>query len=780
MKLRYILLFIILLLSVNVFATHIIGGEITYKYLGNNSYKITLKVYRDCNTGQAPFDDPAVLGVFNGQGALISTINMGNPAVTNIPPNLNNPCITIPPDVCVEQAIYTSTQNFPPLAGGYQIVYQRCCRNGTIVNINDPGNVGSTYIAKIPDVSVYGYNSSPIFTNYPPIAVCEGMELLFDHSATDPDGDVLVYSFCTPYEGATAGNPMPQPPNGPPFGTVIWVPPFSMTNQISSTPQMSINANTGLLTANPDAVGQYVVGVCVKEYRNGVFLGEDRRDFQFNVTQCNPVVLAKFNTTIGNLDTVLACGEFTIKFNDASIGDQNLVWDFGDPSTNLDVSTSQHPLYTYPGAGNYTVTLIVNPGLPCSDTAVKVISIHNPIQTDFSFDTVCAFSPTSFFDESVTLEGFMNSWNWSFDDGTSSIVQNPANIYQQGGTYDVTLISANNFGCKDTVTKQVLVYSLPVPNAGPDTMICDIDSVALHAENGINYSWSPNYNLSNAVISDPIVQPDVNTTYFVTVTDLHNCVNIDSAVILVVDTVISVAGTDTTICLNQPLQLFSSNAVYYQWEPASLTSNPGIIAPYVYPVVNTTFTVTSFIGSCFDVDSVSVIVNPIPIANAGPGGTINQGENFQLNGSGGGNYLWQPSEDLNDPTLDWPIAFPLNTTTYTLIVTNEFGCSTQDTAVLIVTHIHELYVPNVFTPNGDGFNDFFVYFTKGIRKINELKVYNRWGQIVYSTNGYDETPWEGTSPKGLESPMGVYVYYIVAETYDGDLISKKGNLTLLR
>lgn len=95
---------------------------------------------------------------------------------------------------------------------------------------------------------------------------------------------------------------------------------------------------------------------------------------------------------------------------------------------------------------------------------------------------------------------------------------------------------------------------------------------------------------------------------------------------------------------------------------------------------------------------------------------------------------------------------------------------------MIVTHIHELYVPNAFTPNGDGFNDFFVYFTKGIRKINELKVYNRWGQIVYSTNGYDETPWEGTSPKGLESPMGVYVYYIVAETYDGDLISKKGIL----
>ena len=780
MKSKYLILFFISLFTTRVFATHIIGGEITYKYLGNNSYKITLKVYRDCNTGQAPFDDPAVLGVFNSSGSLLSTMNLGNPAVTHVQPNLNNPCITIPPDICVEQAIYTGTQNFPPIAGGYQIVYQRCCRNGSIINILDPGNVGSTYIAKIPDVGVYGYNSSPYFNNYPPIAVCEGMPLVFDHSATDPDGDQLVYSFCTPYEGATAGNPMPQPPNGPPYGNIVWVPPYNVNNQISSSPAMAIDANTGLLTANPTAIGQFVVGVMVKEFRNGVQIGEDRRDFQFNVTECNPVVLAKFQTSIGNADTVLSCGNLGITFQDVSIGDQFLHWNFGDPNTFSDSSTSQHPIYVFPGIGNYTVTLIVNPGLPCSDTATKIISIHNPIHTDFSADTVCALLPTGFLDESVTLDGFMSSWNWTFDDGNNSSAQNPINSYQQGGNYNVTLISKNNFGCKDTMIKSVLVYSLPIPNAGPDTMICDIDSVTLYASNGINYSWSPNYNLSSTTVSTPMAQPDVNTSYVVTVTDLHNCVNTDTAIVLVVDTVISVAGPDTVICMNQLLQLFSSNAVYYRWQPASLTSDPNIIDPYVFPTSNTTFTVTSYIGSCFDIDTVTVGVKPIPIPNAGPDGTINQGEKFQLLGSGGGTYLWFPPNDLSDPTYDWPLAFPLNTTTYILTVTNEFDCSATDTAVVFVTHIHELYVPNAFTPNGDGFNDFFVYFTKGVRRITKLEIYNRWGQMVYSNNGYDETPWDGTAPNGKESPMGVYVYYIVAESYDGDLISKKGNITLLR
>ncbi len=780
MKLKYFLLIINLLITTGVFATHIIGGEITYKYLGNNNYKITLKVYRDCNTGQAPFDDPAVVGVFNSQGTLLSTINLGNPAIINIPPVLNNQCITMPPDICVEQAIYTTTESFPPITGGYQIVYQRCCRNGTIVNIYDPGNVGSTYITKIPDVNLVGYNSSPSFNNYPPTAICEGMQLSFDHSATDPDGDLLVYSFCTPYEGATAALPMPQPPSAPPYGNVVWVSLFNLNNQISSSPPMAINSTTGLLTAEPNAIGQYVVGVCVKEYRNGVYLGEDRRDFQFNVSQCNPQAVAKFKTNKGIGDTILMCGQYNIKFTDISIGDQNLIWDFGVPNSTSDTSTLSQLVYTYPGIGDYIVTLIINPGMPCSDTAYKVISIHLPIQTDFISDTVCVFSASQFQDATFSPEGFINFWKWNFDDGNNSIISNPNNTYQNGGIYNVTLISSNNFGCKDTITKSVLVHSLPDINAGTDTMICDIDSVVLSANNGVIYSWSPNYYLSNSAIANPMVQPKVSTTYFVTVTDLNNCENTDSVVILVTDTVISIAGPDTTICLYQPLQLFSNNAVYYQWEPAILTSDPNISNPFVYPEMNTTFTVGSFIGSCFDIDSVSVIVNPIPIANAGPGGIINQGENYQLHGSGGGTYLWSPSADLTDAKADWPIAFPLNTTTYTLTVSNDFGCATQDTLVLIVTHIHDIYVPNAFTPNGDGINDFFLYFTKGIRKINELTIYSRWGEIIYSNNGYDETPWNGTTTKNQIASLGVYVYYIVAETYDGNLISKKGNITLLR
>ena len=116
----------------SVRATHIIGGEMIYKHLGNNLYKITLKVYRDCNTGQAPFDDPAYIGVYNSSGVYIDSIKIGNPAISQIQPTLNNPCILTPPNICVEQAIYTINKTLPPVSGGYTLVYQRCCRNAKI------------------------------------------------------------------------------------------------------------------------------------------------------------------------------------------------------------------------------------------------------------------------------------------------------------------------------------------------------------------------------------------------------------------------------------------------------------------------------------------------------------------------------------------------------------------------------------------------------------------------------------------------------------------------
>jgi hypothetical protein len=112
-----------------------VGGEIYYDCLGNNNYKITLKVYRDCYLGQVGFDDPATIFIFDNNGVFVDSVQMPLPTPVVLPITINNPCFVPPTDVCVEEVIYETTINLPPSAGGYNITYQRCCRNGSILNI---------------------------------------------------------------------------------------------------------------------------------------------------------------------------------------------------------------------------------------------------------------------------------------------------------------------------------------------------------------------------------------------------------------------------------------------------------------------------------------------------------------------------------------------------------------------------------------------------------------------------------------------------------------------
>lgn len=197
----YVLLFCLLLCKL-ADATHIVGGEIYYDYLGNNSYRVTMKVYRDCINGVPPFDDPAFMTIFRGDGSVYSTLNVALTSSISVPPSNNSPCApTTAGSACVEEAIYVTTVTLPPLTGGYYIAYQRCCRNGTILNLVNPGAVGATYWEHIPGPEVVAVNSSPRFTKRPPIYICKGVPIKFDHAATDPDGDSLAYSLCTPFNG---------------------------------------------------------------------------------------------------------------------------------------------------------------------------------------------------------------------------------------------------------------------------------------------------------------------------------------------------------------------------------------------------------------------------------------------------------------------------------------------------------------------------------------------------------------------------------------------------
>ena len=200
-------------------ATHLIGGELYYDHISGDDYQVTLKLYRDCgpnNTNGTGFDANAEIGVFDNAGNWLFSELFTLPVPVLIPISLSNPCLTVPPGICVEEASYTGVITLPSGTGGYTLAYQRCCRTPVTINLNSPNTQGITCMVKVPDTAVTGANSSPHFANYPPIVWCNSEAMVFDHHAVDADGDALTYELCAPFQGADQFNPMPSPPAPPP------------------------------------------------------------------------------------------------------------------------------------------------------------------------------------------------------------------------------------------------------------------------------------------------------------------------------------------------------------------------------------------------------------------------------------------------------------------------------------------------------------------------------------------------------------------------------------
>jgi len=222
-KLKTLFLSLSLLLSGWSVASHIIGGDIYYNFLGNNQYRFFITLYRDCASTGAQYDDPLYLSIFTQGNVHYQTVQVPFPGSVVLPINFNNPCATQPTGICVERAIYQVVLTLPPIPGGYTVSYQRCCRGPNITNLQFPDDTGLTLVAQVPGSNTNASNnSSPRFTNYPPVLLCNNDQLIFDHSATDPDGDQLVYSLVTPNAGANSGNPQPLQMPPPPYFPVTW------------------------------------------------------------------------------------------------------------------------------------------------------------------------------------------------------------------------------------------------------------------------------------------------------------------------------------------------------------------------------------------------------------------------------------------------------------------------------------------------------------------------------------------------------------------------------
>ncbi|MDQ3046082.1 MAG: PKD domain-containing protein [Bacteroidota bacterium] len=307
------------------------------------------------------------------------------------------------------------------------------------------------------------------------------------------------------------------------------------------------------------------------------------------------------------------------------------------------------------------------------------------------------------------------AWNWDFGDGIgTSNLQNPVYVYAAAGSYDITLISSTINGCPDT---SVFTFvNLSGATVSPGDTICLGETSQLTATGGYAYSWSPSGTLNNSTIASPVASPAATTTYTVTVSTLTS-------------------GGDTCI-----LTLTTTVTVY----------NPALV-----PLTATA-------------DNDTIFEGETTVIHANTDTTLN--------------ILWTPLGAFSNPGNFNQTVSPLTTTTYTVTIIDSMGCPRSATVTIYVRSLkctdESVFVPNTFTPNGDGKNDLFRVKSNSIDEIY-FAVYNRWGELMFETTDINAKGWDGIH-KGMKADPAVFAWYLKAKCYNGDEFFKKGNVTLIR
>lgn len=539
------IMFMLLMSSSTINASHIIGGDITYKCIGNNTFEFTITFYQDCIDGEPEailFDNPAFYAIYTAgnQPQLFTYGEVMYDSKHIVDPNFSNDCINNYPRTCMQKQTFKFTKTLPANPNGYYIISQRCCRNSTINNIVNPGNVGISYFAKIPGwVGSQCDNNSPIFNKMPPQIICANNPFVYDFSATDSDGDSLSYELCYAKIG---GSPLNSKPEGsqitpPPYSSVGYIPPYSANYPVSGAPPLQIDPVTGIMTGTPNIMGRFIVTVCVKEWRDGALLAEYTRDVQFVITNCSKAVIADIPQLSDSQGVhQIVCDGLTVDFKNDSEGGFEYFWDFG---VNGATSTEFEPSYTYPDTGKYTVKLIVNPGSTCVDSIEKEVWIYPNFNTFFDWTgNLCPEELIYFNDLSTTSNGIVNSWEWDFNGEGSSLEQNPTFAFDYpGGSKEVTLTTTNTLGCKDKFTTNVDIGYLNV-DAGNDTTIVLDYEFKLQGSGASFYQWSPTDYLSDPFIANPDTYfPTTGIyEYVLTGSSETGCINHDTVQVQVVST----------------------------------------------------------------------------------------------------------------------------------------------------------------------------------------------------------------------------------------------------
>ena len=738
---------ILLVHTVPAKGEHLVGGSISYQCLGNGAipgtknYRIHLTLTRDCSQF-TPFDNIIDLGIFQHNGTAYTFYRKIQVAITSersIPLDQKS-CSFLLYSVCVQEALYqVDVTNVPVTANKYMFSYQRCCRNMTISNITDPGRTGSTVVIELTAEAQNTCNQSAFSDIIPPLVVCANQPLDLNLNSIDQDGDLLEYEFCAPLTGGgpegLGGNAGDQ--NGcngitpDPAQCIPGLKEVTYSNANynalnpfpSETPVQLIN---GRLVAKPNAVGQFIFGICIKEFRNGNLLSIQRREMQINIAVCNAPVqaLVKADQFTNKTAFINLCNPGTpFTLLNQSRDTQyikSVFWQFSTPDQSSWTDTTFNFSRIFSDTGLYQGKLFLNRGNQCSDSIDIRLQVNPELSANFDlfFDS-CSLNPVRFINKS-TGSGPI-TYRWHLGDSTIIVSRDVDHQYVGPGSFMVTLTALHENQCSSEFTKTLNLYPAP-----PDFKIIPVDSIFCVPEKitlgivGITdtlyqYRWD----LSDGqMLSGP--SPMLNLT---------RPVNLNLKV-----TLISPNGCKSEKNFNNKIT--------------------GLEEPHAsFELLN---------------NSLTLRMPELKVKN---------------NSARSKDYRWDFG-DGSTSILNTPEHTYLNQGSYRvqLIAIHENGCSDTTQNTITVGVANDFFIPNIFTPNGDGAND--VFLPEGIEGIlgqYTLDVYDRWGSFVFQSSeqslGWDGTQY-GSANKTAQD--GVYIYVIRFITEEGNEKIVKGSVTLIR
>jgi len=501
---------------------------------------------------------------------------------------------------------------------------------------------------------------------------------------------------------------------------------------LTSTNGSSYLWSTGATTQsiNVNTAGKYSVDVT---YANGC---TDNSDI-------TSIFVNPLPTANAGPDKGICNGDSTLIGSSAILG---LTYSWA-PATGLNSSTLAQPEAKPILTTTYTVT-VTNTAQGCSNTDTVIVTVNTkPIANAGTAKSVCKHDSVSI--GSLAVLGL--TYSWLPVTGLSSATSSQPNASPAANT--VYTLTVSNSGCNNTDTVTVQIKSSPMANAGPDISIClgDGDTIGTPAIIGDTYSWSPALGLNASSLAQPNASPAVTTTYTLTVSGIAStCNNTDTVIVTVVSQPIANTGIDKIICKGDSTTIgaLAVAGVSYNWLPLTGLNSGSLSEPNASPAGTTTYTLTVSNGVCSNKNTVSVTVNNLPIANAGPDKGICIGTSTIIGTPAvlGSIYMWTPSTGLNSNTVAQPNAGPSVTSTYTLMVTNG-SCSNSDTVIVTVNPL----------PAANAGNNQFLCGSGSVQL----------GGPAVAGDTYLWTPAMGLNSNTVAQPMaspGVTTLYTVNET----------------